>query len=242
MAPEKFWWRRRLISYKSQVISYKAIDMSTLYPQRMILVTCYLLLMTAAPGYLSAQQESDSQLDKFLHGLETFSAAFEQRLYSEGGQVLEKSSGVFYLRRPGMFRWVYNEPYSQLIISDGNALWIYEEDLEQVVIKDISGNIEDSPAAILGGDLDLDAHYLIVDMGMDKGIDWLELTPRSADSQYKSVRLGFKDNHIAAMTLYDYLGQENFITFINTERNSPLKKELFQFEVPEGVDVIDERP
>ena len=92
------------------------------------------------------------------------------------------------------------------------------------------------------GDLDIDKHYLVIDQGISKGMDWQELTPRDLDSQYKSVRLGFKGDNLAAMVLYDNLGQETRIKFLDTKRNLSLKEDLFEFKPPEGVDIIDERP
>ena len=186
-------------------------------------------------------QAKDNKLDQFLNKLETFSAGFEQTLVNEYGEEIEKSVGVVYLKTPGKFHWVYYEPYSQFIISDGITLWIYDEDLEQVTIRNISDSIENSPAAILGGDIDIDAHYVVIDMGKSKGLSWLELTPRDIDSQYNSVRLGFKGNELAAMTLFDNLGQETRIRFLDSRRNPTLKNSLFTFEPPEGIDVIDER-
>ncbi len=207
------------------------------------LFTCYLLVVTAALGYSSYlfADEVDSRLDTFLINLETFSAAFEQSLYNEVGEELEKSAGVFYLRRPGMFHWAYREPYSQLIISDGITLWVYDEDLEQVIIKDISESIENSPAAILGGGININDHYVVIDMGIMDGINWLELTPRDTESQYDSIRLGFKDEELSNMLLFDNLGMKNLITFEDIKTNNSLNLELFKFSPPEGIDIIDNR-
>jgi len=183
----------------------------------------------------------ETRLDYFLDGLETYSAAFEQQLFNENGEELEKSLGVFYLRRPGMFHWGYYEPYSQMIISDGITLWIYEEDLEQVIIRNIGDSLGESPAAILGGKVKIDEHYVIIDMGETEGINWMELTPRNIDSLYNSIRLGFEKNELKKMLLFDNLGQKNLITFLDSKRNTELNIELFDFKPPADCDVIDER-
>lgn len=180
-------------------------------------------------------------LDNFLNGLQTYSAGFEQEIYDETGKELEKSYGVFYMRRPGMFHWAYYEPYSQMLISDGVNLWIYDEDLEQVIIKNIANQIGNSPAAILGGDVKINEFYVVIRMDRDDGFDWLELTPRDIDSEYKTIQLAFKDNQLMKMVLFDNLGQQNMITFLDTKRNPPLNLELFSFTPPQGVDVIDNR-
>lgn len=180
-------------------------------------------------------------LDKFLTGLDGFSAAFKQEVTNERGDKVEDSVGVVYMHRPGKFHWAYWEPYSQLIVSDGITLWIYDEDLEQVTIKDAVESIDDSPAEVLGGYVDVNSRYVVNDLGLTDGVDWLELTPRNIESQYQSVRLGFHDGQLAGMTLFDNLGQKTQITFQDITRNPELKPEIFQFTPPAGVDVIDSR-
>ena len=180
-------------------------------------------------------------LDSFLNGLQTYSAGFKQVIYDDAGKELEKSDGVFYMRRPGMFHWAYYDPYSQMLISDGVTLWIYDEDLDQVIIKDIANQIGNSPAAILGGNVKINDLYVVVRMPSKDGIDWLELTPRDIDSEYKTIRLGFQNGQLVKMILNDNLGQKNDITFLDPKRNPPLNLELFSFTPPKGVDVIDNR-
>ena len=130
---------------------------------------------------LSAESP-ETRLDHFLDGLETYSAAFRQQLFNESGEELEKSLGVFYLRRPGMFYWAYYEPYSQMIISNGITLWVYDEDLEQVIIRNIGDSLGQSPAAILGGNVKIADHYVVIDAGKSEELDWMELTPRDIEA------------------------------------------------------------
>ncbi len=186
-------------------------------------------------------QDKPKQLDNFLKGLETFSAAFEQTVFNQAGEELEKSVGVMYMRRPGMFHWAYWEPYVQYLISDGVTLWVYDEDLEQVTIRDIGSVMEASPAAILGGEIDIDTQYVVIELEAAEGKDWLELTPRDVESQYSSIRLGFQQGQLVRMILFDSLGQITQIKLLDAKRNTTLNIELFQFTVPDGVDVIDSR-
>lgn len=205
-------------------------------PFSQIMAYCLLLF------FLTGAQAKEPRLDHFLKNLDTFSAGFEQTLLNEYGEEMEKSVGVVYLKKPGKFHWVYYEPYPQFIISDGLSLWIYDKDLDQVTIRDVAGSIEDSPAAVLTGDLDIDKYYVVIDLGTSKGVDWQELTPRDVNSQYNSVRLGFKGDKLVGMILFDNLGQQTRIKFLDTKRNLTLKNDLFEFKPPRGVDVIDERP
>lgn len=203
----------------------------------------YFLLFTTELSFpiVTFAQAPNSKLDDFLSGLETFSAGFEQKTFNDSGEEIEKSIGVFYMRRPGMLHWAYWEPYSQTIISDGVTLWIYDEDLQQVIIKDNSDSLGNSPAAVLGGNVVVDDYYVVINLGVTEGIDWLELTPRDVNAQYDSVRLGFQDGQLRKMLLFNNLGQKDQITFLDTKRNPSLGLKLFQFTPPEGVDIIDDR-
>lgn len=186
-------------------------------------------------------EEKQNPLDHFLNGLESFSADFKQTLSNEFGEILEVSSGIVYMRNPGKFRWIYQEPYAQVIVTDGGTLWLYDEDLAQVTIKDITETIDSTPAAIISGQEKINRHYVIIDLGRIDGFDWMELTPRDIENQYQSVKLGFDGNNLGMMILHDNLGQVTRIDFINPVRNRELDGSLFMFDIPEGVDVIDER-
>jgi len=209
--------------------------MTKYLPVSVLLVTCNLLLVTVQA------QDRDNHLERFLRDLETYSAGFDQVQYNGSGDEVERAVGVVYLRRPGMFHWAYYEPYNQEIISDGISLWIYEQDLEQVIVKDVEDTIGDSPAAVLGGNVKVEDHYVIVDLDTAEGIDWLELTPRDLDSQYTTVRLGFTGDQLVRMVLFDNLGYRTLITFLDTRRNPDLNLDLFRFDAPEGTDIIDNR-
>ena len=180
-------------------------------------------------------------LDVFLDGLDTFSAGFEQTLLDSSGEVLETTKGTVQLRRPGMFSWSYSEPYVQEIISDGKTLWVYDEDLDQVTISDASDAIEDTPALIFSGNYNLAEHYVINELENDAEYAWLELTPRDIESHYRSLRLAFSGDELAAMLLFDSLGQTLLITFMNGSRNPDLNRELFRFAPADDIDVIDAR-
>jgi len=206
-----------------------------------LLVTCYLLLVTM-PFIVTADNEAaKNKLEYFLDGLETFSAGFEQTLYNEFGQELESSSGTVYLAQPGKFHWAYQQPYIQYLISNGSSLWIYDEDLEQVTIGSIGDSVEKSPASILTGDVDLDDNYDIIELGRAEETDWIELIAKDTNSQYNSIRLGFNQQELSGMVIFDNLGQRTLIMFTDAIRNAELDPVLFEFEPPVGVDVIDSR-
>jgi DNA-binding transcriptional LysR family regulator len=59
---------------------------------------------------------------------------------AKSGRKPQQSAGIFALQRPGKFRWSYEKPYKQLLVSDGNKLWSYDPDLNQSqwLLKELS--------------------------------------------------------------------------------------------------------
>jgi outer membrane lipoprotein carrier protein len=154
---------------------------------------------------------------------------------------LESSSGVVFFDRPDKFRWDYKHPYLQTIVTNGEVLWIYDEDLEQVTIREVSSSIEGTPVVILGSYEDIDKQFIIIDLEDIEGFDWVELTPRDIESQYNSIRLGFDMEKLAMMVIFDNLGQVTRIDFTEEVINKKLDSNTFEFEPPEGIDVINDR-
>jgi outer membrane lipoprotein carrier protein len=77
---------------------------------------------------------------------------------AKSGKKPQQSAGIFALQRPGKFRWSYESPYKQLLVSDGTKLWSYDPDLNQVAVKKLGTAFGASPAALLAGQ-DLDKHF-----------------------------------------------------------------------------------
>ncbi|HEY4803345.1 MAG TPA: outer membrane lipoprotein chaperone LolA [Paraburkholderia sp.] len=148
------------------------------------------------------------------------------------------SSGTFVFARPGKFIWSYEKPYQQLLQSDGDNLYVFDKDLNQVTERKLGGALGASPAAILFGSNDLDKNFTLSDAGVKNGIDWLELIPKSKDTQFKSVGIGFRDGNLEAMELHDVFGNVTLLTFSNIEKNPSLPPSTFKFVRPKGADLI----
>jgi len=148
------------------------------------------------------------------------------------------SSGTFSFARPGKFIWAYHTPYEQVLEADGDTLFVFDKDLNQVTERKLGNALGASPAAILFGSNDLNAHFTLRDVGVKDGIDWLELTPKDKDTQFQSVGIGFQNGELNAMELHDVFGNVTLLTFSNLKKNPNLPADTFKFAVPKGADVI----
>ncbi len=203
-----------------------------------IFVTLYVSLFTVN---VFAVEAGKDPLQNFLSDFKSLEASFVQKLINENGEELERTEGVLYLQQPGKFHWSYKVPYNQEIISNGDLLWIYDEDLEQLTIRKIGDAIDQTPAGIILGNNNIDEHFVQVNMGTIEGFEWIELTPKNLEAQYKNIRIGFHGSKLGMMIIVDNLGQTTRIDFLDVKKNIALISSIFEFEAPEGVDVIDER-
>ena len=197
-----------------------------------------LILLCLLPGLASAA--ATDALKVFLTQTQTVKARFAQMVLDKNLKPLQQAQGVMQFSRPGKFRWDYHKPYEQVIVGDGTRLWIYDKDLNQVTVRKLDRALGSSPAALLAGSNDLERDYKLSNLGMDKGLDWLEALPKSRESVFVRVRMGFGKSGLEAMELRDQFGQTTVITFADVERNPRLAADVFRFTPPQGADVISE--
>lgn len=177
-------------------------------------------------------------LDRFLTETQTMSANFKQTLKSSDGRLLQESTGVFYLQRPGKFRWNYTQPYPQEIVSDGERVWVFDVDLEQVTVQKQGAGQSNTPMALLQNRKKLEDAFEIHERGSDSGLHRIELINRQADADFDRVMLGLDDKGLRFLQLHDQFEQTTVILFTELQSNPELDAELFVFTPPEGVDVF----
>ena len=188
------------------------------------------------------------KLHRFFETTKTMRADFAQIVVAKNGKRPQQSSGVMMFSRPGKFRWQIERPYNQLLVGDGQRVWIYDPDLRQVTVKKVDVALGSSPVALLVGDSDgknagksaLEKNFTLREAGEREGLEWLEAIPKSPDSGFERLQMGFAGSDLKAMELFDNFGQTTTLFFTHLERNPQLAPALFRFTPPAGVDVIGE--
>jgi outer membrane lipoprotein carrier protein len=195
--------------------------------------------MALAIAFASAAAASGiDQLRAFVDGARTGKATFRQVVAGKSGRVPQASSGTFAFARPGKFRWSYDKPYAQLLVGDGDKLWIYDRDLNQVIIKKLDRALGATPASLLAGSNAFETNFVLIDGGNSDGIEFVNAEPKSPDTGFDHIRIGFKENLPRTMELHDSFGQLTQLTFDTFERNLAIDPALFRFSPPSGADVI----
>ena len=186
-----------------------------------------------------AQAAGLDQLRAFLDQSRAARGTFTQTVIAKSGRKPQQSAGIFALQRPGKFRWSYEKPYKQLLVSDGNRLWSYDPDLNQVAVKKIGNALGASPAALLAGQ-DLDRHFDLKDAGAADGLEFVDARPKAGDASFERVRIGLAGNRPVSMEIHDAFGQVTVLRLSQFEINPPLPDGLFRFTAPPGADVVGE--
>ena len=199
----------------------------------------YLVLLALCVPALAFSATTET-LKNFLNQTTTAKGRFAQMVLDKNMKLLQQSTGTMQFARPGKFRWEYNKPYEQTIVGDGQRLWIYDKDLNQVTVRKLDRALGASPAALLAGSNEIEKSYTLNNIGNQEGMDWLEAIPRSKDTAFERIRLGFGKDGLEAMELRDQFGQFTVIRFADLERNPKLSNDSFTFTPPKGADVISE--
>jgi outer membrane lipoprotein carrier protein len=193
------------------------------------------VLGTAPSVYASPTTD----VEKYLNGLASWSADFEQTIDDGHGNVLRSAAGRLYLQRPGKFRWDYSQPSEQLVLADGKQIWFYDKDLAQANVRDMDTSLASTPASLLSGNASVGTQFNVTALPPNAGLQWFQLIPKHSDTDFQLVRIGFnKSGELASMFLADKLNQITQLTFSNSKRNDKFAPDLFSFVPPPGVDVI----
>jgi outer membrane lipoprotein carrier protein len=179
-----------------------------------------------------------TDVDKYLAGLSTWSADFTQTIDDGHGNVLRSAAGKLYLQKPGKFRWDYTQPSEQLILADGKQIWFYDKDLQQANVRDMDASLASTPAVLLSSGGSVASQFDVTALPPQGGLEWYQLIPKRADTDFQLVRIGFDKGQLASMFLADKLNQVTQLTFTNPKRNARFAPDLFSFVPPPGVDVI----
>jgi outer membrane lipoprotein carrier protein len=198
------------------------------------LLGCLLSLLSAGGVFASPTTE----VEKYLNGLATWSADFSQTIDDGHGKVVRSAAGKLSLQKPGRFRWDYSQPSEQLILADGKQIWFYDKDLQQANVRDMDASLANTPAVLLSGAGSLSSQFDVTSLPPSDGLEWYQLIPKHADTDFQLVRIGFRHGDLASLFLADKLNQITQLTFSNPRRNAKFAADLFTFIPPPGVDVI----
>ena len=198
--------------------------------------------MLAAQSLAFAQavvdEVGENLVGDFVDKVITLEGRFEQSLIDADGNIIERSSGMLEIERPGRFRWSYSEPYEQWLVADGLNIWSYDVDLAQVTVKPQADALANTPALLLGGSEDALAQFRFDGSMVEKGTTWVRMIPLDTTSGFERMELGFTGGALTRMVFFDNLEQTTLVALYDVTTNEPIDAERFSFAVPDDADLV----
>ena len=208
-----------------------------------------LALTLVAMALAASATDLAQSLQRKYDTVRDFSADF---VHTYQGGVLHKTTterGHVLVKKPGRMRWDYTSPEKKLYISDGVRVYAYTPEDKQVIVSPFPKD-DEAGASILflagKGNLIRDFTPSLVDppKGSPANSDALKVVPKVAQTDYEWLVLVVDKQSLALRTLVtvDEQGGQSSISFVNLKENvNPADKE-FAFNIPRGVDVINQSP
>ena len=185
----------------------------------------------------AAATDARVHLQQRLEALASFSADFTQEVLGARGEILESSTGYIRLLRPN-FKWVVDDPYPQVIVTEGDVLKVYDPDLEQLIIRPLSEVMADTPLSLLTQkEIVLGDSFEITRIVRASDVTFV-LIPTAEETLYAEIHLHFSSRTLTGISILDHLGQYTNIHFTQDDSAAVIQSDEFRLQVPPGTDVI----
>lgn len=172
----------------------------------------------------------------------TFKADFVQISYLKIMDQTQTAKGEVFIKKPGKMKWDYKAPDPQILTSNDAGIWLYMPEEKQVTKMQME-NIYSSntPAMFLVGKGKLSESFKVDNVINKNNLITLTLLPKDSEMNINRLLLFVDDKNyqITGSSVYDNLGNKTEIQFSSIQINQTISDNFFNFNVPEGVDVVD---
>lgn len=209
------------------------------------------LLCVLAP-LLASAGGPPTDVELLRQSLASFSRAKVMRLSVEKKTesiLLEKtetSAGEIHLKKD-RFRWETSEPVKSLILFDGKNLWTMQENPEALgggkqVTKSVMTKTSKDQILfrLIAGQVRIVEDFLVTRLKTNEGEAVFELKPKKEDPSVKDFILTIETGkpRLKSVEFKDEIGNVTTLIFGRPENVKKPAKDLFQFRVPKGIEVI----
>ncbi len=229
-------------------------------PLLLIPVLLFCLLAIRPPAaYAAAAAAPEQQVAKMqdiYRDLTSLGFDFSQLTRTGGRERQGAGSAVFYRpgNSPGVMRWNYTQPDTQIILNDGSKLSIYTKGDNQVIVTSAKELQSDITYAFFAGTRDLLDDFNAAPAGdrfivrsAVKDLQSVQLIPKQPHSQIKALHIWFDDTFlIRRLIIEDHFDSVTELTFSNIKLNAlpadskQTLAELLKLDLPPGTEVISQ--
>lgn len=195
-----------------------------------------ILLSAQAPDTLQSMLK---RIEQRYNTTATLKSDFEQTMsIAQGRRVTER--GTLYLRKPGQMRWEYAQPTGKLFLCDAKQIYYVTPSARRVEISTMkdSGDLR-APLAFLLGKLDFARDFDRFEHSLS-GQQWkIRAFPKNNKSPYEYVEFYAEpDGRLALVSIAGKDTSTMSYAFTAEQRNLPVAASLFQFNPPQGFEIV----
>jgi outer membrane lipoprotein carrier protein len=202
------------------------------------------VLPALAANPASAVHAIAQAVDNHYNHLRTLRAEFSETYLGAGIERTE--SGTLWLKKPGKMRWEYRSPKEKLFLSDGKTAWFYLP-ADRQVRRTSTRKLDDlrSPLGFLLGktrlEKELDGLSVAADVTpLAAGNTVLRGVPKAMADRIREVILEITPDYRIARIQFEEADESvTEYRFSQHQENAGIADPLFEFVLPEGVEVVD---
>lgn len=210
---------------------------------RVLRSLCLIVVLSCfcpGPGWAARTDDVVEKLQKKYESISSIEASFTQDVFTVSLNRSEATEGRVFFKKPGKWKWLYNDPSRGVITSNGKKVWIFEPDFNQVIEKDVdavnSGITTDFLTGV--GNLERDFDIRLTE---EKAGTWLlELAPKTQIPNVKKLFLEVDRARLLVIktVVSDYLGNRTEISFKDLKINPQISDSVFELKPPKGSIVV----
>jgi len=202
-----------------------------------LIISLLAFLMFGTGSFASTAEEDVQKIQDAYSKISDMKGSFSQKNYMKDLGRTDTYKGSFFIKRPSKMRWEYKGEKPQDVIINKDRILIYKKAEKQAFKSAFSRQTYgQAPIALLSGFGKVNEEFNIT-----KKNNRLILTPKSPMGGIVSVEIETSDNDfpIKSFIINDMRSNKIEIQLKNVEINAGVKDAIFDFSLPEGVNVYE---
>ena len=211
-----------------------------------LLLSLLLMSFLGVTPLLSADPAALEIADQAFSRMNSFKGTFVQTYYDSLQDRTDVSKGTVSFLKPGRMKWTYLDPEPMTVIIGSEKIWIVDPLLENVTVQDIQQVSRIDSLAFLLRHEAMAKHFKTITPRLDylktsQELLALYLAPKEENPDFREIQIGLEqgDHQLKQFVIIDHMDNRRNIQFSEMVLNPSLDATQFEFQIPEGMEVID---